>query len=98
MVIGVCFIQTAHAQMKCTLTSDDCKNKYCLMMESFFSCEVDIEDNEDGYASIILLCPDFLFIHNIIIYRCISLDGKTSVQNISWVLYFPVLFSHLLMS
>lgn len=25
---------------QCTLTTDDCKNKYCKMMESFFSCEV----------------------------------------------------------
>ena len=30
----------ARAQLSCTLTSDNCKNKYCTMMESFFTCEV----------------------------------------------------------
>jgi hypothetical protein len=39
-VLCMCFVHMTQAQLKCTLTSDDCKNKYCLMMESFFSCEV----------------------------------------------------------
>ena len=40
VVVCVTFVHTAQGQLQCTLTSDDCKNKYCLMMESFFTCEV----------------------------------------------------------
>mmetsp|Transcript_6824 Transcript_6824/g.11337 ORF Transcript_6824/g.11337 Transcript_6824/m.11337 type:complete len:418 (-) Transcript_6824:4688-5941(-) len=40
-IICLCFVHKCKAQqLQCTLTSDDCKNKYCLMMESFFTCEV----------------------------------------------------------